>query len=740
MEAKEDSFKALFGAIGNASLLTALGFALRKGGLASSRTKVELGSFATSIALPSQVVKELVGLRTEEVALGFFVGCVLAKIAIAGLIFGLTMMLDKSGKNRQRSGIFAMFCTQSNDLAIGLPIVDALFGSSNPNFPVQLYIIAPFQFAVITSCSLLALESQHIPGSEPMRTSDASHERDDPGDASNGNPASSDGNHRSGAKDWSFYIGLMTHLASNPIILSTAVAMLLKLILARFGGLPTFLSNLLGTVGKAFPATVLLSLGMSISELQSNGLRGVKAAQSFLLVASKLIIMPVACSFIAWFSSGSEKEAQLAFLYGQLPSAPIVPIFAQQFGIDEELVAISSIICLGASLPLISITGLVILLQRSSVNSFFSAITTAKTVAGCASALGDAICFGLYFRRCAIGFIFHSQRAAHRLPAFLSACHLAFLATAALRRFSSPFAEELSPPYSAWFQTATIALASAAETNLVIGSSVVSGLCVYKGLERSGWLLRGKTLVITSVTSLVISSAVVAASLMLHVNPWPLREWYPLGSPALISDVIIKALLLVALIVCLLGKQSVGLHRHHTVSASMASLAARNTEEEEGEEGDEVEDGGNEQHSSIGRTSSGQASWDWQVLRDEGSFDREPFGALRRLMRAELWVAIMTIYSGFGLLTNIASQLLFLIGSGFTSSHLAVELVNAISFFGYGVPLLLLIGRGTSEERILAPSWLSATREFFSRAVLPVYVYRRTYSRAVGQHLCHSTY
>lgn len=44
------------------------------------------------------------------------------------------------------TGILA---TQSNDLAVGLPILRVLYAQSNPVFPLLLYVIAPISLVVI---------------------------------------------------------------------------------------------------------------------------------------------------------------------------------------------------------------------------------------------------------------------------------------------------------------------------------------------------------------------------------------------------------------------------------------------------------------------------------------------------------------------------------------------------------------------------------------------------------------
>ena len=60
------------------------------------------------------------------------------------------------------AGIFGIFTSQSNDLAMGVPIMQAVFGSTHPNWHEMLYIVTlirvmlnPFGFYMMVNTSTL---------------------------------------------------------------------------------------------------------------------------------------------------------------------------------------------------------------------------------------------------------------------------------------------------------------------------------------------------------------------------------------------------------------------------------------------------------------------------------------------------------------------------------------------------------------------------------------------------------
>jgi len=775
-----ESLLPLLGAVGRTSALVLLGFALKKGGLASSSTKQELGSFATTIALPAQVVKVLATITASDIAWGFFSGVVLTKLAVSSLAFACTHVLDRSPKSLSRSAIFAMFSTQSNDYALGLPIASAVFGNSQPHFPLQLYLLAPIQLAIITSGCLMVLECRHErdrsafnhspSGSSsallhqrsntPDTTNSAyaghdgneQEENDDDEIGANGisvgptsaaHPTSSDlvggdaprpetrerrfasGNVRSSQRRSSgnpaMYTTALMQLVVNPIVLSSFGAVALRLVF--WNGIPDSVMQLLLTVGNAYPATVLLSLGMSIADLQRNVLQGVKAVQALLLVGTKVLAVAVLASGFSWLISGNETQSEFAFLYGTFPTAPAVPVFAQQYSVDEEVIAVATVVCLAISVPLIATTGLVLLLQSSSGSAYVTAISLVSFSVGGLSLLADFLSAILGFiRRNAMHA--RSQLAGHRLPLALAT----YQALNVLAGFLHTYVSCGSPQFregdikSPLIRNCFL-LDFALELQFVLWSTVIVGLCIFNGLEHSKRCVGIRAHLMTLSASITL--AVVTALLSWYFQSEPVWPWYPFGLPEIIISSSSRGLCGIFVIICLLEKHSVALNRSHSIPDIMQSLLQDGNsvpDQDSGEDDvgvdpqsphgsrwdvddEEKPENGEESGRHLVHASSTSHALllsegflrhgDWEQLQTSGGPDRqEPGEVLRRLMQMELWLCVYALYSVFNALTSILSETLYLLGSAHTTYHLAVELLHHFMLNLHGVIIFALLGRG----------------------------------------------
>lgn len=796
---QKDSLLSLLVAVGETSTMVLLGFLLKKGGLASSQTKSELGGFATTIALPAQVVKVLATIAAEDVALGFFGGVVTAKLLVAALAFVCTYVLDRSTQSLGRSAVFAMFSTQSNDYALGLPIASAVFGKTQPTFPLQLYLLAPVQLAVITSACLMALESQYererarshsthdghcrrhldaptttaddagqsmaeVSGNAALEALSSSYEAvadctdngsdgveagpsspfeaaddelDDPKDTGGQLPRENSTASRRSSGGVAVYSTAIMQLLMNPIVLASLVAVVIRLVF--WNGVPDAVLKLLVTLGNAYPATVLLSLGMSIADLERNVLQGVKAVQAFLLVATKLLVVSVIASSMAWLISNNESESEYAFLYGTFPTAPAVPVFAQQYGVDEEVIALATVVCLAISVPLIATTGLVLLLRSSTGAAYVSAISLVCITVGCVSLVADAVSVALGVAR---RNMLHarSQFAAHRLPLSLAIYQALHVLSGFLYTHVTPNSLEDADGATHRGERVTglvrncFLLHLGLELQFLLWSCLIVGLCIFYGLEHcqrcTGLLAHIGTLALSATLTCLV--AVVSQS----TESEPLWPFYPLGLPEIVVSSCTRGLCSIFVVVCLLEKRSVALSRKHTIPDSMQSLMHASDDvyniqhdmnedhryalcEEEREAMHEADRSSSPVASNLhlpAIDASGEGilrSEHWQsasqaVLNSEGflrhgDWERieyaqgaQPGKVVRRLMEMELWLCVYALYSIFNAVTAILSETLYLLGSAHTTYHLAVELLHHFMLNLHGIVVLFLLGRGAS--------------------------------------------
>ena len=62
------------------------------------------------------------------------------------------------GRRPGRAGLFAIFSTQSNDFALGNPILQAIYSLSHPDFQSYLYLLAPISLVILNPIGFVFME------------------------------------------------------------------------------------------------------------------------------------------------------------------------------------------------------------------------------------------------------------------------------------------------------------------------------------------------------------------------------------------------------------------------------------------------------------------------------------------------------------------------------------------------------------------------------------------------------
>lgn len=75
---------------------------------------------------------------------------------------GIVSLLLTRPLNFGRAGILSIFCTQSNDFAIGQPILDALYHRAHPEYVAYLYLMAPLSLAILNPIGYIFLEFSSV--------------------------------------------------------------------------------------------------------------------------------------------------------------------------------------------------------------------------------------------------------------------------------------------------------------------------------------------------------------------------------------------------------------------------------------------------------------------------------------------------------------------------------------------------------------------------------------------------
>lgn len=120
-----------------------------------------LNTFVGTFALPALIFRSLVVLNWQTVNWIFLLAILISK-AIVFFAVGAISLLMTRPLNYGRAGILSIFCTQSNDFAIGSPILNALYHNTHPEYASYLYLMAPLSLAILNPIGYIFLELSSV--------------------------------------------------------------------------------------------------------------------------------------------------------------------------------------------------------------------------------------------------------------------------------------------------------------------------------------------------------------------------------------------------------------------------------------------------------------------------------------------------------------------------------------------------------------------------------------------------
>lgn len=111
-----------------------------------------MNTFVGTFSLPSLIFMSLAQLDLSSVNWLFLASILLAKAIVFFSVIIITLLVGRP-VNLGRAGIFGIFCTQSNDFAIGYPIGKLFFETRQIFFPILelIYINNISKFPTLSS-------------------------------------------------------------------------------------------------------------------------------------------------------------------------------------------------------------------------------------------------------------------------------------------------------------------------------------------------------------------------------------------------------------------------------------------------------------------------------------------------------------------------------------------------------------------------------------------------------------
>ncbi|XP_067116472.1 lysosomal cholesterol signaling protein isoform X3 [Osmerus mordax] len=329
-----------------------------------------MGNFVSKFALPALLFKNMVLLDFGDVIWSFLWSVLVAKVSVFVLVCVLTLLVASPESRYSKAGLYSIFATQSNDFALGYPIVDALYRNTHPEYLQYIYLVAPVSLMILNPIGFSLCEVQRW--------------RDD----------------RQPQRSTLSIVGVVfLKVLRNPIVFMVVVGIISHFLLGQ--RIPAVMGEFVDGLANSFGGAALFYLGLSMVG-QLRKLTRDTGVALILLITAKLLVMPLICKDMVELldsggngSSGNHSSlSNYAFLYGVFPTAPSVAIYASQYNMELEVVTSGMVISTFLSapimyvsawlltIPLMDPTPLVTELQNVSFNiSIVSLIALVWTIA-----------------------------------------------------------------------------------------------------------------------------------------------------------------------------------------------------------------------------------------------------------------------------------------------------------------------------------------------------------------------
>lgn len=151
-------FKDLIAVLFECFSIISLGYLSCRFKLVSSQAK-DLNSYLTNLALPMIIFLNIAQMEFRTINLSFLL-CVLAAKLLVFLTVTLLTLTISYPTNFGYAGSLAILATQSNDFALGYPLIKLLYGESRPEMLNYLSLMAPIQLLILNPLGIAMLEFQ----------------------------------------------------------------------------------------------------------------------------------------------------------------------------------------------------------------------------------------------------------------------------------------------------------------------------------------------------------------------------------------------------------------------------------------------------------------------------------------------------------------------------------------------------------------------------------------------------
>ncbi|ELW64149.1 Integral membrane protein GPR155 [Tupaia chinensis] len=296
----------------------------RDQGNSNPRLKAVGGAGGRGCGRAAQVSSLGRGLRARRASI------LIAKASVFFIVCVLTLLVASPDSRFSKAGLFPIFATQSNDFALGYPIVEALYQTTYPEYLQYIYLVAPISLMMLNPIGFIFCEIQKW-----KDTQNASQNK---------------------VK----IVGLgLLRVLQNPIVFMVFIGIAFNFILDQ--KVPIYMENFLDGLGNSFSGSALFYLGLTMVG-KIKRLKKSAFVVLILLITAKLLVLPLLCrEMVELLDKGDSvvnhtSLSNYAFLYGVFPVAPGVAIFATQFNMEVEIITSGMVISTFVSAPIMYVS------------------------------------------------------------------------------------------------------------------------------------------------------------------------------------------------------------------------------------------------------------------------------------------------------------------------------------------------------------------------------------------------
>ncbi len=341
----EDVINAMFSTFS----IIALGYSMGRAKFIPTSVGEGLGTFLFQVSLPCLIFHSVGTMSFTGVNWWVLIALLISK----GVVFIVVLGLGSYWFNLASGAVWAIFCTQSNDFALGLPLLKALYKTTNPFFPQYIYLCAPISLCLLNPIGFVCMElgnkNDHL--NSPIDVGNSSLHNRTP---------------------LRLVVDAILGTLRNPLVLAVLLGLVFNVIFD--GSMTRLVEQPIVLLGQAFDGVALFCLGLSVvGKFEAVNARDTVLPISMVFV--KCLLLPVVCKVVVDampddITEGPlSGESDLAFLLGMFPTAPGVFLYARRYGMPEESIAFATAAGTFASAPIILIAAIFIYIIKDTVTS-----------------------------------------------------------------------------------------------------------------------------------------------------------------------------------------------------------------------------------------------------------------------------------------------------------------------------------------------------------------------------------